>query len=182
MLDYPIQELHGQRLGIIGEGVTGQEVARIGKALGMDTVFASHKGSQGFGSLYTPWQEVLETSDVISIHSPLKPATKNMIAEPELQMMKKQPLLINTSRGGLVDEAALVNAFKQGIVSGIGFDVLTTEPPQEDNPLLEIADDPNVIVTPHVSWASDEAMQVLWNQVIDHIDNFIQGKPSNRVV
>ena len=179
---YPIKDLHGQRLGIIGEGVIGQEVARIGQALGMDTVFAAHKGVQGLGPLYTPWQEVLETSDIITIHSPLISATRNMIATPEFEMMKKKPLLINTARGGLVEETALVNALKQGLIAGIGFDVLTTEPPQDDNPLLTILDDRNVIVTPHVAWASDEAMQTLWDQVIEHIDNFIEGKPSNQVI
>ncbi len=178
---HPIQDLHGQRLGIIGEGVIGQEVARIGQALGMKTMFASHKGVKGLGPLYTDWQEVLETSDVITIHSPLMPATRNMIAAAEFQMMKKQPLLINTARGGLVDEVALIEAFKQGLVSGIGFDVLATEPPQNDNPLLSIADHPDVIITSHVAWASDEAMQTLWDQVIEHIDNFIKGTPSNQV-
>ncbi len=179
---HPINDLAGSTLGIIGEGALGQGVARIGQAFGMRTVFAAHKNVQGLGPLYTPWDEVLETSDVITLHSPLMPATRNMIGAPEFAQMKKKPLLINCARGGLVDEAALVDALERGQIGGIGFDCLTSEPPKPDNPLLKILDRPNVIVTPHVAWASNEAMQTLWDQVVEHIENFQAGKPSNRVV
>jgi glycerate dehydrogenase len=96
--------------------------------------------------------------------------------------MKKKPLLINCARGGLVNEADLVDALDKGQISGAGFDCLTTEPPAPDNPMLKVLDRPNVIVTPHVAWASDEAMQTLWDQLILNIDNFHAGKPSNRIV
>lgn len=178
---HPIRDLSGARLGILGEGVIGQSVARIGRALGMDVVFASHKGVEGLGPLYTPWDEVMETSDVLTLHAPLMPATRNMISTPEFEAMKRKPIIINTSRGGLVDEAAMVDALDRGLISGIGFDVLTSEPPQPDNPILQILDRPNVIVTPHVAWASTEARQTLWNQVAHHIDNFLTGQPSNVV-
>jgi glycerate dehydrogenase len=95
--------------------------------------------------------------------------------------MKKRPLLINCGRGGLVNETDLVDALDHGQIAGAGFDCLTSEPPASDNPLLKIVDRPNVIVTPHVAWASDEAMQTLWDQVILHIENFHAGRPSNRI-
>lgn len=179
--NHPIKDLNGARLGIIGEGVLGQGVAALGRAFGMDVVFAAHKGVSGLGPLYTPWDEVLETSDVITLHSPLMPATANMIAAPEFRQMKQRPLLINCSRGGLVHEGDLVAALDEGLIAGAGFDVLTSEPPSADNPLLSVLDRPNVIVTPHVAWASDEAMQTLWNQVRDHLENFARGEPSNVV-
>ncbi|MEJ2431675.1 MAG: D-2-hydroxyacid dehydrogenase [Pseudolabrys sp.] len=179
---HPINDLAGSTLGIIGEGALGQGVARLGQAFGMRTLFAAHKNVEGLGPLYTPWDEVLETSDVITLHSPLMPATRNMIAAPEFAKMRKKPLLINCARGGLVDEAALVEALERGQIAGVGFDCLTSEPPKPDNPLLKILDRPNVIVTPHVAWASNEAMQTLWDQVVQHIENFQAGRPSNRVV
>ena len=108
--DFAIRDLHGATLGIIGEGTLGQRVAEIGKALGMRTLFAAHKGRTGLGPLYTPWEEVLETSDVITLHSPLLPETRDMIAMPEFRAMKRRPLLINTARGALVDGSALAGA------------------------------------------------------------------------
>jgi glycerate dehydrogenase len=179
--DHPIHDLGGARLGIIGEGVLGQRVAEIGKVFGMVPMFAAHKGKQGLGPLYTPWSEVLATSDVISIHSPLTPETRNMLAMPEFRAMKKKPLIINTARGGLVDEGALVQALDEGLISGAGFDVTDGEPPRTDSPLMRIAGRPNVILTPHVAWASDEAQQTLADQLMDNIENFVGGKPTNVV-
>ena len=160
--DYPIQDLAGSRLGIVGEGVLGQRVADIGRALGMRVMFAAHKGRSGLGPLYTPWDEVLETSDIITLHSPLMPATRNMIAMPEFR-------------------ADLTTALREGLIAGAGFDVLTAEPPAEGNPLLGLLDLHNFILTPHVAWASDEAMQTLADQLIDNIENFVNGRPSNLV-
>lgn len=179
--DYPIRDLHGSAIGIIGEGVLGQGVATIARGLGMRVMFAGHKGRAGLGSLYTPWDEVLETSDIITLHSPLLPETRNMIAMPEFRAMKRRPMLINTARGGLVNEADLATALREGLIAGAGFDVLTAEPPAEDNPLLGLLDLPNFILTPHVAWASDEAMQTLADQLIDNIENFVRGEPSNVV-
>ncbi|MBI1202500.1 MAG: glycerate dehydrogenase [Rhodopseudomonas sp.] len=178
---HPINDLAGSTIGIFGEGALGQGVAHIARALGMRVLFAAHKGVTGLGPLYTPFDEVLETADIITLHCPLMPATRNMIAAPEFAKMKRRPLLINCARGGLVNEADLVEALDKGQIAGLGFDCLTSEPPLPDNPLLKILDRPNVIVTPHVAWASQEAMQTLWDQVIDHIENFNAGRPSNRV-
>ncbi len=174
--DHPIHDLAGARLGIIGEGVLGQRVAELARAFGMVPLFAAHKGVSGLGPLYTPWQEVLETSDILTLHSPLTPATRHMIAMPEFRAMKRRPLLVNTARGGLVDEADLVRALDEGLISGAGFDVVTGEPPSPDNPLMRAAGRPNVILTPHVAWASDEAQQALADQLMDNIENFVAGR------
>jgi glycerate dehydrogenase len=179
--DHPIRDLRGARLGIIGEGVLGQRVADIARAFGMQPLFAAHKGSSGLGPLYTPWQEVLETSDVITLHSPLTPQTRGMLAMPEFEAMKRRPLIVNTARGGLVDEVALVRALDAGLIAGAGFDVVDGEPPKPDNPLMRAAARPNVILTPHVAWASDEAQQALADQLVDNIENFIAGRPTNLI-
>lgn len=178
---HPMADLAGSTLGIIGEGAIGQSVARLGQAFGMRTLFAAHKGVSGLGPLYTPFDEVLETSDVITLHSPLMPATRNMIAMPEFRKMKRHPLLINCSRGGLVMEQDLVRALDEGLIAGAAFDCLTKEPPGADHPFNAILTRPNFIVTPHVAWASHEAMQTLWNQMIGHIENFQAGHPTNVV-
>jgi glycerate dehydrogenase len=180
--NHAIHDLGGMTLGIIGEGVLGQRVAEIAKAFGMRPLFAAHKGREGLGPLYTPWDEVLATSDIISIHSPLTPQTRGMLAMPEFHAMKRKPLIINTARGGLVDEEALVRALDEGLIGGIGFDVLSSEPPDDDSPLMRIAKRPDVIVTPHVAWASNEAQQSLADQLMDNIGRFVCGEPVNRVV
>lgn len=172
---HPIKDLAGSRLGIMGEGVIGQKMAQIARGFGMEPVFAAHKGVSGLGPLYTPWEEVIETSDVITVHAPLMPATANMISTPEFEAMKRNVLVINTSRGGLVDEAALVDALDRGLIAGAGFDVLTKEPPVPGNPLMSILDRPNFILTPHVAWASEEAMQEVWRQTVEAVDRFEQG-------
>ena len=178
---HPIGDLAGSTLGIFGEGAIGQRVARLGEAFGMRAMFGAHKGASGLGPLYTPFDEVLATSDVITLHCPLLPGTRGMLAMPEFRQMKKRPLIINCGRGGLVDEADLVRALDLGLIAGIGFDCLTSEPPRPDNPLLAVLDRPNVIVTPHVAWASMQAMQEVWDQVVGHIENFQSGRPSNVV-
>lgn len=178
---HPIRDLAGSTLGIIGEGAIGQSVARLGQAFRMRTLFAAHKGVSGLGPLYTPWDEVLETSDVITLHCPLLPSTRGMIAMPEFRKMKMRPLLINTARGGLVVEEDLVTALDEGLIAGAGFDCLAAEPPPRDHPLSRILGRPNLIVTPHVGWASQEAMQACWRQVIDNIESFEAGRPSNAV-
>lgn len=178
---HPINDLAGSTIGIIGEGSLGQGVATIARALGMRVLFAAHKGVDGLGPLYTPFDEVLETSDIITLHCPLMPATRNLIAMPEFRKMKRRPIIINCARGGLIEENDLVAALDEGLIAGAGIDCTSPEPPTEDNPLLRVLERPNFIMTPHVAWASDEAMQTLWDQVITHIENFHAGTPSNVV-
>lgn len=115
----------------------------------MEVLFAVRKDVTGLAPLYTPWDEMVENSGVISLHSPLMPATKNMIAWPQFENMKRKPLLIRCARGGLVGEANLVRALDANLIAGVGFDCLTTEPPLPDNPLLSMLNRPNVIVTTH---------------------------------
>ncbi len=178
---HTIADLAGSTLGIIGEGVIGQAVARLGQAFGMHCLFAAHKGVEGLGPLYTPFDKVLERSDVITLHCPLTASTRNLLGKVEFEKMGRRPLLINAARGGLVNESELVAALDEGLLSGIGFDCLSSEPPAADHPLTPLLDRPNVIVTPHVAWASDQAMQTLWNQVIEHIENHHAGTPTNVV-
>jgi glycerate dehydrogenase len=124
--------------------------------------------------------ELLETSDVLSLHAPLTGATRNIIGADELARMKPGAILINTARGGLVDEAALADALRRGVIAGAGFDVLSQEPPAPDNPLLHLRL-PNFILTPHSAWASGQAMQGLADQLIDNIEAFVRGAPVNVV-
>jgi glycerate dehydrogenase len=178
---HPIGELAGATLGIMGEGAIGQSVARLGQAFGMTTLFAAHKGVNGLGPLYTPFDEVLERSDIITLHCPLMPSTRNMVGMAEFRKMRRRPLLINTARGGLVVEQDAVQALDEGLISGLGFDCLTAEPPARDHCFAAILNRPDVIVTPHVSWAGQQAMQTMWNQLIGHIENYQAGRPSNDV-
>jgi glycerate dehydrogenase len=127
------------------------------------------------------WDELLDTADVVSLHLPLSDKTRNMIGAPELARMKRNALLINTARGGLVDEAALAEALLGGVIGGAGFDVLTQEPPPADNPLLNLRL-PNFILTPHNAWASGQAMQALADQLVDNIEAWAAGRPRNVVV
>ncbi|MGY3238517.1 glycerate dehydrogenase [Bradyrhizobium sp. USDA 4472] len=179
--DHPIRDLAGSVLGIIGDGALGRAVADIGRAFGMRVLFSSYKGISGMGPLYTPFEDVLRMSDVITLHAPLTSATRNMIAAPEFALMDRRPLLINTARGGLVDEAALAEALRCGHIAGAGFDVATVEPPPDDHPLVRLTDLPNFILTPHVAWASREAVQSLADQLVDNIEAFWSGRLKNVV-
>jgi glycerate dehydrogenase len=177
---HDIGDLHGATLGIIGEGAIGQATAAIGRAFGMRVLFADHAPPKMEGVSFTPHDTVLAESDVISLHCPLLPATRNLIDIQAFRKMKRNALLINTARGGLVDEAALIQALDEGLIAGAGFDVLTVEPPKDGNPLLDVRR-PNFILTPHVAWASDGAMQFLADQLIDNVDAWVAGKPQHLV-
>jgi glycerate dehydrogenase len=179
--DHPIRDLADSTLGVIGDGVLGKAVAKLGEAFGMRVLFSDYKGTTGMGPLYTPFEQVLRTSDVITLHSPLTPSTRNMIGAPEFALMERRPLLINTARGGLVDEAALHDALTSGQIAGAGFDVVTVEPPPPDHPLIRLLELPNFILTPHVAWASQEAIQGLADQLVDNVEAFWTGSPRNVV-
>ena len=180
LFTHHITELYGSTMGIVGEGAIGQGTAAIARGFGMRVLFAHHFSPKKKDVVLTPFDQVLAESDVLSLHCPLTPATRNLIGIDELRKMKRSALLINTARGGLVDEVALVEALDEGLIAGAGFDVLTAEPPKSGNPLLDLRR-PNFILTPHVAWASDEAMQSLANQLIDNIEAWVTGKPQNLV-
>lgn len=178
--DYPIGDLAGTTIGIVGEGAIGQGTARIARGFDMTVLFADHAPPKADGIEFTPLDELLARSDIVSLHVPLTAATRNLVGERELKAMKPNALLVNTARGGLVDEAALARALKEGWIGGAGFDVLTAEPPKDGNPLLDL-DLPNFILTPHVAWASDEAMQFLADQLVDNVEAWAAGRPRNLV-
>lgn len=146
----------------------------------MKVLIAEHKGAAEARPGYTAFDTVLQESDVISLHLPLSEQTRHLIGAAEFARMKPHALLINTARGGLVDEAALLDALRSGRIAGAGFDVLGMEPPREGNPLLDL-DLPNFILTPHIAWSGREAMQTLADQLIDNIEAFMRGEPQNRV-
>jgi glycerate dehydrogenase len=177
---HPIGDLHGATLGIVGEGAIGQGTAAIGRAFGMKVLFADHPPPKVEGVSFTPHEEVLAQADVISLHCPLMPSTRNLIDLAAFRKMKRSAILINTARGGLVDESALIQALDEGLIAGAGFDVLTVEPPRNGHPLLDVRR-PNFILTPHIAWASDGAMQFLADQLIDNIDAWAAGKPQHLV-
>lgn len=180
--DHPIRDLAGATLGVIGDGVLSQAVASIGRALGMRVLFSAHKGRTGQGSLYTPFEEVLRQADVLTLHCPLNAHTQNMIGPKEFAQMARKPLLINTGRGGLVDETAVGPALEAGHISGAAFDVTRVEPPPADHPFMALLDRPDFILTPHVAWASAEAIQALADQLIDNVEAFVQGAPVHQVL
>ncbi len=177
VLDYPVSELAGKTLGIIGYGELGRGVATIGRAFGMKIISAAIPGWQSPANKEAPRLALpafLTTADVISIHCPLSEQTRNLITADELALMKTSALLINCARGGIVNEQALAQAVKQGTIAGAGVDVLTREPPVDGNVLLE-SDIPNLIVTPHCAWGSQQARQRLVNQASDKLHTFLNS-------
>lgn len=176
----PINDLYGSTLGLIGHGTLGNGVRKIAEAFGMRVLVAEHKNATTVRDGYMAFDTVLKEADVISLHIPLTPETRHLISTREFGLMKSSALLINTARGNLVDEAALIQALKSGQIAGAGFDVLAVEPPREGNPLLDL-DLPNFILTPHVAWSSRNAMQIMADQLVDNIEAFLAGKPSNLV-
>ena len=180
LLDHPIADLAGSRLGIVGYGALGKKVAAIARAFGMQVCVTSRSPARDAGVTELPLAELLRTADVISLHLPLNEQTRKLIGAAELATMKRSALLINTARGGLVDEAALAQALTDGVIGGAGFDVLSQEPPLPDNPLLQLRL-PNFILTPHVAWASAGAMQTLADMLIDNIEAWHAGRPLNVV-
>jgi glycerate dehydrogenase len=183
LFDHPIRDLHGATLGLIGSGTLGNGVARLAEAFGMRILRAEHKGAAAVRPGYTAFESVLAESDAISLHCPLTAETRNLIGEAELRAMKLSALLINTARGGIVDEAALIRALNEGWIAGAGFDAITAEPPPADHPMVDPAllALPNFLLTPHVAWSSRPAMQTLADQLIDNIEAFVAGAPKNRV-
>jgi len=181
--NHPISDLKGSRLGIVGEGILGQSVAEIAKnGFGMEPVFLDHEhvaDDVRRTSELVSLDELLETSDTISLHCPLLPSTRDMFGIEQLRKMKSTAVIINTARGGLIVDAALAQAIEEGLIGGAGIDVIANEPPANDHPFFKLLELPNFILTPHIAWASNEAMQTLWYQVVEHIENYHDGTPSN---
>jgi glycerate dehydrogenase len=179
MLDYPITELPGMRLGIVGYGALGQGVARVAEAFGMEVLLANRPGSP-LGEGRIPLEDLLPQVDVLSLHCPLSDETRNLIGPQQLAAMKPGAILINTARGGIVDEVALAEALRNGQLAGAGVDVLAKEPPREGNPLLD-PDIPNLILTPHSAWAGRASRQRVIEEMAENIAAFYRGEARNRV-
>ncbi|HSQ25455.1 MAG TPA: D-2-hydroxyacid dehydrogenase [Pyrinomonadaceae bacterium] len=177
----PTHELHDIKdstFGIIGYGSIGEAMARLAEAVGMRVLISERRNAVETREGRTGFEDTLRASDVVSLHCPLNDETRGLIGAAELKTMKRNALLINSARGALVDEAALIEALRSGRLAGAGVDVLREEPPRQGNPLLDL-DLPNLIITPHVAWASNEAVQALADQVIDNIEAFVSGTPQN---
>jgi glycerate dehydrogenase len=175
-LTHPIRDIAGSTMGIVGYGAIGRAIAKRAEALDMRVIASDVMPQDGL----VDFETVLRESDVITLHAPLTAQTRHMIGVAELARMKPGAILINTARGGLVDEDALADALRAGRIGGAGFDVLTQEPPRSGNVLLDPGI-PNLIITPHVAWASQEAMQILADQLIENIEAFMGGAPRNVV-
>jgi glycerate dehydrogenase len=175
----PIEELAGKRLGIIGYGVLGRAVANLARAFSMQVDIAQrlHDSSRPDR---LPLAQLLGSCDIISLHCPLTEQTRGLIGETQLRQMKDTALLINTARGGIVDEQALLRALQQGWIAGAGIDVLAEEPPAASSALLHCSS-PRLIVTPHIAWASRAARQRLLSEITANIVAFGNGSPRNRV-
>lgn len=177
---HPIGDLYGSTLGIVGEGALGRGTAQIARGFGMRVLFADHEPPKAPDVEFTPLERLLAEADVVTLHLPLTEKSRKLIGARELAMMKKSALLINTARGGLVDEQALVDALNRGVIAGAGFDVLSVEPPRTGNVLLDLKRH-NFILTPHIAWASRGAVQALADQLIDNMEAFVAGSPRNAV-
>lgn len=179
LFDGSIEELSGKTLGIVGFGVLGRAVAQLAQAVSMRVQIAQRlHGPPLPGRI--PFDQLIETSDIVSLHCPLAAQTQGLIGEPQLRRMKNTAILINTARGGIVDEQALVRALQQGWIAAAGVDVVTQEPPEASNPLLQYSS-PRLVVTPHVAWASRAARQRLVTEIVDNIQAYLHGSPRNTV-
>ncbi len=169
-----LHELYGKTLGIIGYGSIGKKVAQIGKAFGMNVLISTRTPVEGC----VPKDEVFKNADFVTLHCPLNEQSKLMINEKSLALFKPTAYLINTARGGLIDENALADALNSGKIAGAALDVMTSEPPKADNPLLHAK---NCIITPHMAWASLEARVRLLHATEDNVRAFLQNAPINKV-
>lgn len=177
-LSHPLHDIKGSTLGIIGYGSIGKSMARLAESLGMRVLISEHKNATSIRSGHTAFDEVLAQCDVVTLHCPLTDETRDMFGRREFELMKWNALLINTARGALIQDEALIAALREGLIAGAASDVLREEPPRNGSPLLDL-NLPNFIVTPHVAWASDEAVQALADQVIDNLEAFVAGRPQN---
>ncbi|MGJ8723311.1 MAG: D-2-hydroxyacid dehydrogenase [Roseibacillus sp.] len=181
-LDHPVTELAGKTIGIVGLGETGSAVARIAEAFGMNVQALAREGASTTTRNRVPREEFFATSDLISLHAPLNKDTEHLINAETLALMKPSAFLINTGRGALIHEPALADALRNDRIAGAGLDVLSVEPPSQDNPLL--APDlraKNLLITPHTAWTAQEARQRLLDGLLNNLEAWIDGTPDNQV-
>lgn len=172
-----IQSLYGKTLTIVGYGTLGRAVAERASAFGMKIIRAEQPHALHVREGYTEFNQAIEQADVLSLHCPLTEKTTNLICKATLARLKPSCILINTGRGGLVNEKDLLAALTSGQLLAAGLDVAETEPPSPSDTIWQLAEQPNVIVTPHVAWAADDSMQRLINQIMSKIEDFIDQRP-----
>ncbi len=177
---FPIDDLVGATLGVLGYGAIGQQTAALARAFGMNVLVAERPGAPKLRTGRTPFEAVLAQSDVVSLHLPLTEETRHLLDKSAFRMMKRTAMVINTSRGDVVDEKALAEALRSGEIAGAGLDVLTSEPPDVNNPLLAMVG-PQLIVTPHVAWSSRQAQARLAEEIVQNLEAFERGAPRNLV-
>lgn len=173
ILSDPIDELKNKTLGIIGYGAIGKRISEIAKAFGMKILIGKVPGRQYSDALHIDFEEVIKNADILTIHTPLTPLTKNLITIKELKMMKNSAVLVNLARGGIVNEQDLFEALQQNQISQAIVDVLTVEPPRQGNILLKA---PNIMITPHIAWTSKQARKKLLEGIIRNIQKFKKGE------
>lgn len=174
--DFRIRDVGGKTLGIIGNGAIARRLAQLARGLGMQVRFYD-KGGEFQGEEFIPLAELLATSDVLSLNVPLTDETRDMIGARELAQMKRDAILINTARGGIVNEAALIEALQNGVIAGAALDVVVNEPLSPDDPLFQLIDRDDFILNPHVAWSSEDAMQGLIDKALANIVQFARGEP-----
>ncbi|WP_462171031.1 D-2-hydroxyacid dehydrogenase [Pseudoalteromonas xiamenensis] len=180
-LDYPISELQDKTFVVVGYGSLGQAVASVAQAFGANVIVAEQKSATSVREGRVAFNDALVMADVVSIHCPLNSQTQNLISTPEFNLMKHSAFIVNTARGGIVDEAALVSALEAGQIAGAALDVLSKEPAQQDNPLCHYQGF-NLLLTPHTAWASQESITRLVNEIAQNIMAYNNNEPRNRVV
>lgn len=173
--DYRIRDIGGKTLGIIGNGVIARRLAELARALGMKVEFYD-KGGEFRGEEFIPLPQLLARSDVLSLNVPLTDETRDMLGARELAQMKRDAILVNTARGGVVNEEALIAAVLNGTIGGAALDVLVNEPVAPDDPIFQLIDQDNFILNPHVAWSSEDAMQGLIDKALDNIVQFVNGE------
>ncbi len=181
VFDKPFNNIEGATIGLVGMGEIAKATAKKAHALGLNVLFTSRSKQRHSFARQVDLSQLLGESDIVSVHCSLNKTTQGMLGKREIALMPKHGILINTARGGIVDETAAVDAIRNGTIAGLAFDVMAEEPPRDDAPLLSIADRTNVIITPHISWASEQAMQYLANTVSRNVDAYLNGKPINLV-
>lgn len=179
-LDYSFNEIAGKTLAIVGYGSLGKAVADVARAFGANVIISERKGQTPREGRVS-FNDALTTADIISVHCPLTDETRNQIAAAELSMMKPSAIIINTARGGIINEADLADALANNIIAGAGVDVLSKEPAEHENPLALYKGE-NLLLTPHIAWASQESIVRLVNEIALNIQAFNQGETRNRLV
>ena len=183
LLTFPTTELAGKKLGIVGYGSIGKTVAQMARALSMEILVAARPGTAGaIPEGRVALTDLLSESDIISLHCPLTPETRNLINQRSLALMKPSAFLINTARGGLIDESALIGALRDRRIAGAALDVISQEPPPADHPMIAATRElDNLLITPHTAWSAREARERLLHEVEENIAAFLQGIERNRV-